>query len=145
MSIIKEIFDLAKDGAIQGAKIAAIKRALRTELKLNKQFLKDIERSNPVDHKRRQEIISMLDITELTAAVKYDIPYHLICRKKVDASLAKQFNIKRLEGFDFEMLVESLYLKIAYLKKDHNNKSINLNLRLINIYKYNNVLIALLS
>jgi len=81
----------------------------------------------------------------LTAAVKYDIPYQLICRKKVSSSLANQFNIKRLEGFDFQMLVESLYLKIAYLKKDVNNKSINLNLRLINIYKYNNVLIALLS
>jgi len=145
MSIIKEIVDLAKSGAIQGAKIMAIKRALRAELKLNKQFLTDIEKSNPIDDQRRKEIIAMLDIVELTAAVKYDIPYQLICRKKVSSSLANQFNIKRLEGFDFQMLVESLYLKIAYLKKDVNNKSINLNLRLINIYKYNNVLIALLS
>ena len=145
MSIIKDIFDIAKGGTIQGAKLAAIKRALRTELKLNRQFLKDIELSNPIDNERRKTIINMLDITELSAAVKYDLPYQLICRKKVDVALAKTFHIKRLEGFDFEMLVESLYLKISYLKKDYHNDTIDLNLRLINIYKYNRVLIALLS
>jgi hypothetical protein len=42
MSIIKDIYELAKDGAIKGAKIAAIKRALSTELKLNSKFLMDI-------------------------------------------------------------------------------------------------------
>ncbi len=145
MSIIKDIFDLAKDGVIKGGKIAAIKRALKTELKLNKQFLMDIENSNSINIERRQEIINMLEVTELAAAVKYEIPYQLICHKKVDKTLAETFNIKRLEGFDFEMLVESLYLKIAYLKKDSKNKNINLNLRLININKYNNVLIELLG
>lgn len=145
MSIIKDIFDIAKGGAIQGAKLAAVKRALRTELKLNRQFLKDIELSNPIDDERRKTIVNMLDITELSDAVKYDLPYQLICRKKVDATLAKTFHIKRLEGFDFEMMVESLYLKIAYLKKDYHNDTIDLNLRLINIYKYNRVLIALLG
>ncbi|HMB99651.1 MAG TPA: hypothetical protein VKN14_01300 [Flavobacteriaceae bacterium] len=145
MSIIKEIYDVAKDGAIQGAKVNAIKRALRTELKLNKKLLFDIERSNPINNDRRKDIINMLDITELSAAVKYEIPYKLICNKSVGKTLTKAYNIKRLEGFNFEMLVESLYLKIAYLKKDHNNKSIDLNLRLINIYKYNNVLLELLE
>ena len=87
----------------------------------------------------------MLDITELAAAVKYEIPYQLICSQTVDAQLASTHNYKRLEGFDFEMLVESLYLKIAYLKKDTNNQNIDLNLRLINVVKYNNVLLELLQ
>lgn len=145
MSIIKEIFDLTKEGIIKGAKIAAIKRAIRTELKLNRKILMDIENSNPIDDNRRQDIIKMLDVTELAVAVKFELPYKLICNKKVDASMAKSLNIKRLEGFDFEMLVESLYLKIAYLKKDYNNKTIDLNLRLINIYKYNRILLKLLN
>jgi hypothetical protein len=144
MSIIKEIYDVAKDGAIQGNKINAIKRALKTELKLNQKFLADIEKSKPISNTRRIDIIAMLDISELGAAVKYEIPYTLICNKKVDDKLSKSYNIKRLHGFDFEMLVESLYLKIAYLKKDFNNTTIDLNLRLINIYKYNSILIQLL-
>lgn len=145
MSIIKDIYDLAKDGAIKGAKIATIKRALRTELKLNKKFLRDIEQAKPIDKARNKAIIGMLDITELSAAVRYDIPYALICNKKVSKELAESYNMKRLIGWDLEMLVESLYLKIAYLKKDKDNPNIHLNLRLINIYKYNSILLELLS
>jgi len=145
MSIIKDIYELGKDGAIKGAKIAAIKRALRTELKLNNKFLQDIAQSKPIGDARRKAIIGMLDITELSAAVKYDIPYPLICNKKVGTELADAYNMKRLIGWDLEMLVESLYLKIAYLKKDNDNPNIHLNLRLINIYKYNSILLELLS
>ena len=145
MSIIKEIYDVAKDGAVQGAKINAIKRALRAELLLNKKLLTDIEKNNPIDYARRKDIINMLDITELSTAVKYEIPYKLICSKIVGKALVEKHNIKRLDGFNFEMLVESLYLKIAYLKKDYNNKNIDLNLRLINISKYNNVLLELIK
>lgn len=145
MSIIKEIYDPAKEGVIKGAKVAAIKRALRTELKLNKKFLSDIEKAKPIEDERRKEIIQMLDITELAAAVKYEIPYQLICSKTVDAQLAKAHNVKRLEGFEFEMLVESLYLKIAYLKKDTNNPDIHLNLRLQNVLKYTQVLLNLME
>ncbi len=94
---------------------------------------------------RRKAIIGMLDITELSAAVKYEIPYKLICPKKVGKELADAYHIKRLIDFDFEMLVESLYLKIAYLKKDMDNEHIHLNLRLINIWKYNSILLELLG
>ena len=142
MGIIKDIYDLAKDGVVKGSKINAIKRALRAELKLNGQCLKDIANHKPIDSERQKDIIKMLELTELSAAVKYDLPYQLICRKKV-GNFIKKYKITRLEGFDFEMLVESLYLKIAYLKKDFNNKDIDLNLRLINIYKYNSILIEL--
>ena len=38
MSIIKEIYDVAKDSANLKVQKDAIKRALRTELKLNRKF-----------------------------------------------------------------------------------------------------------
>ena len=49
MSIIKEIYDVAKDGTRQAAKIGAIKRALKSELKINKKCLEDIEKSFDID------------------------------------------------------------------------------------------------
>ena len=144
MSIIKEIYDVAKDSAALVSKNVAIKRALKTELKLNRKFLTDIEKSENIDNKRRVEIIKMLDITEISAAVKYDIPYVAISRKKVSEELAKKYKISRMENADFEKLIERLYLMISYLKKDHRNKKINLNLRLINIYKYNRLLLDII-
>ncbi len=83
MSIIKDIYELTKEGAIKGAKIAAIKRTLRTALKLNRKFLMDIEQSKPISDARRKAIINMLDIPELSAAVKYEIKCKLICSKGV--------------------------------------------------------------
>lgn len=145
MSIIKEIFDATKDVAALKAKTNAIKRALKTEFKLNRKFLLDIEKSEDIDDKRRIDIIKMLDIAELSAAVKYEIPYVAISRKKVSEELAKDFKIKRIEAANIEKLIEDLYLMISYLKKDYSNKRIHLNLRLINIYKYNAVLIELLK
>ena len=87
----------------------------------------------------------MLDIEELTAAVRYEMPYTAISRKKVTAELADKYAIKRLLDYDLEKLIEALYLMISYLKKDGQNTKIDLNLRLININKYNNVLLELLS
>lgn len=145
MSIIKDIYDVAKDGASQAAKIGAVKRALRTELKLNKKFLLDIETSENIDNERRIEIIKNLETIELASAVKYEIPYLAISRKKVTEELTKKYKVKRLLDFNLEKLIESLFLMISYLKKDYNNKRIDLNLRLININKYNNVLLELLK
>jgi hypothetical protein len=145
MSIIKDIYDVAKDGTSQAAKIGAVKRALKSELKLNKKCLLDIEKSFDIDDKRRKEIINMLDTIELSAAVRYEIPYLAITRKKVTIELTEKYKIKRLLHYNLEELIEGLYLLISYLKKDHNNKRIKLNLRLININKYNNVLIELLK
>ncbi|MFT6127949.1 MAG: hypothetical protein ACJA2M_000922 [Polaribacter sp.] len=145
MSIIKDIYDVAKDGTGQAAKIGAVKRALKSELKLNKKCLLDIEKSFDIDDKRRKEIINMLDTIELSAAVRYEIPYLAITRKKVTIELTEKYKIKRLLDYNLEELIEGLYLLISYLKKDHNNKRIKLNLRLININKYNNVLIELLK
>jgi len=145
MSVIKEIYDVAKDGAALATKTAAIKRALKAELKLNKKLLSDIQNGEKINNKRRVEIIKMLDIEEIAAAVRYEIPYVAISRKKVTPELAEKYKIKRIQDYDLEKLVEGLYLMISYLKKDYKNKRIDLNLRLINIYKYNRVLLELLG
>jgi len=145
MSIIKDIYDVAKDGASQGSKIVAVKRALRTELKLNKKFLLDIKKSEDIDDKRRIEIINNLEIVELSAAVRYEIPYLALSRKKVTKELTEKYKVKRLLDFNLEKLIERLFLMISYLKKDYNNKRIDLNLRLININKYNTILLELLK
>ena len=145
MSVIKEIYDVAKDSATLGTKAAALKRALKAELKLNKKILADIGKSAPIDRERRLSIIDMLEVAELTAAVKQEMPYTAISRKKVTAELAEKHKIKRIVDFDIETLIEALYLMISYLKKDSKNTQIDLNLRLININKYNTILLELLS
>lgn len=145
MSIIKEIYDVAKDGTELATKTSAIKRALKTELKLNKKVLDDIGKNKTINDTRRKHIIAMLDVNELSAAVRYEIPYELICRKTVSIELAKEYSINRIKGYNLEKLVESLYLMISYLKKDFENENLDLNRRLIFIYKYNTILIQLLS
>ena len=145
MSVIKEIYDVAKDSAALATKAAALKRALKTELKLNKKILADIGKAATIDNARRLLIIEMLDIEELSAAVRYEMPYTAISRKKVTTDLAEKHTIKRIVDYDLEKLIETLYLMISYLKKDAKNTQIDLNLRLININKYNNVLLELLS
>ncbi|MCA0154454.1 hypothetical protein [Winogradskyella vincentii] len=145
MSIIKDIYDVAKEGASQASKIGVVKRALRTEAKLNLKFLMDVALSMDIDDKRRVEIIKNLELDELSAAVRYELPYLAISRKKVTKELTEQYKIKRALDYDLEKLIESLFLMISYLKKDYKNKRIDLNLRLININKYNNLLIELLG
>ncbi|WP_370088686.1 hypothetical protein [Ekhidna sp.] len=144
MSVIKEIYDVANDAAALKQKRSAIKRALRTELKLNHKFLQDVK-AKDVDDKRRIEMLKMLEIEELASAVKLEIPYTLLSRKEVDEEIATRYRAKPIQGFSIGDLIENLYLMISYLKKDYKNPRIHLNLRLINIYKYNRVLIELLK
>ena len=143
MSVIKEIYDITKDATSLKQERGALKRALRTELKLNHKFLQDVKVKD-LEDTRRAEMIQMLEIEELSAAVKLEIPYALLSRKAVDEELATRHRVKSIIGFKIGDLIENLYLMISYLKKDHKNPRIHLNLRLINIYKYNKVLIELL-
>ncbi len=144
MSVIKEIYDITKSAAALKQKRGALKRALRTELKLNHKFLQDVK-VKELEDSRRKEMIQMLEIEELAAAVKLEIPYVLLSGKEVDESLADRYRVKAIKGFKIGDLIENLYLMISYIKKDFNNPRIHLNLRLINIYKYNGVLIELLK
>lgn len=145
MSVIKEVYDVAKDGATLVAKATALKRALKAELKLNKKILDDIQKSASINDERRIAIITMLDVEEITSAVRYEIPYTTISRKKVTEELAEKYKVKRILDYDVEKLIESLHLLISYIKKDYKNNRIDLNLRLININKYNNVLLEILG
>lgn len=144
MSIIKEIYDVANDAAALKQKRTAIKRALRTELKLNHKFLQDVKVKD-IDDKRRAQIVGMLETEELAAAVRLEIPYVLLSGKEVGEELADRYRVKPLIGMGMGDLIENLYLMISYLKKDHSNPRIHLNLRLINVYKYNGVLLDLLK
>ena len=144
MSVIKEIYDVANDAAALKQKRAALKRALRTELKLNHKFLQDVKVKD-INDARRVEMLNMLEIEELAAAVKLEIPYSLLSRKEVEEELANRYKMKPLIGLGVGELIEHLYLMISYLKKDYKNPRIHLNLRLINIYKYNGVLVELLK
>jgi len=118
MSVIKEIYDVAKDSAALATKAAALKRALKAELKLNQKILADIAQSAKIDRERCIAIIKMLDVEELGAAVRYEIPYPAISRKKVTAELTAKYKIKRIQDYDLEKLIEALYLMISNLKKD---------------------------
>jgi hypothetical protein len=145
MGLIKEIYEVVKDFAELVTKVDAIKRALTTELKLNFEFLADVSASRDIDDVRRKKIINMLEITELTDAVKYEIPYLLICNRTVGKDLAEKLKIKRIQDYNLEKLVEGLYLMISYLKKDFDNKNLNLASRLLFISKYNTALLEILS
>lgn len=103
MSVIKEIYDLVKDSAALATKAAALKRALKTELKLNKKILADIGNSAPIDRERRLLIIDMLDAEELTAAVRYEMPYTAISRKKVTDEASRASGTVT---FDFDITSE---------------------------------------
>ena len=145
MSIIKELYDVAKDGTNLLAKKVAIKRALKTELQLNRKFLADIEYGRNVKDNRRIVIIQMLELAELASAVKYEIPYLAISNKTVTVEMVHTFQVAKLMGAGIEEVIEKLFLMISYLKKDFSNPEISLKLRLLNIYKYNRVLIELLK
>ena len=56
-------------------------------------------------------------------------------------------NIDHVKAFDadLETVLEKTYLKIAYLKKDFNSESLNLYVRMRNIYNYNKLLSRLLT
>ena len=145
MGTVKDIYDLAKDGIKLQRHITAIKRALKTEAVLNRKFLKDIEQGKEIDDTRRKRIIGNLAIVELTDAVKLEIPYALITNKLVDAQLMGDPSINRTLGYSLGTLIEKLYLMIAYIQKDLDDESNNLNSRLQFISKYNTLLLRMLE
>jgi len=145
MGAIKEIYDLIRDGAKLRYKVRALKRALRVECVLNNKSLSDIIRSKPINDGRRKQIISSLLTLELHSAIKFEIPYAMISKKKVSTAFAEDHKIKRIAGHDLETMIVKLYIKIADLKAHSQNNKFDLNSRLIFIAKYNNALLELLS
>ena len=146
MSIVKEIYDVTKD--LAGNKIALnkIKRALLTEVKLNHKFLEEIsDKEKRLEKPRLIEIVSNLEVGELKAAITCGIPLELISPSKVTKELLTDLDFIKALDNDLETVLEKVYIKIAYLKKDYNSEHINLYIRVRNIYSYNQLLIRMLQ
>jgi len=146
LSIIKEIYDVTKDLATNKVALNKIKRALLTESKLNNKFLEDISFKDKRPEKDRMiAIVNNLETDELKAANNCGIPMELITLKKVTAEMLTDLDYIKADGFDLETVIEKLFIKIAYLKKDYGSENINLFIRLRNIYSYNILLQKMLE
>ncbi len=146
MSLVKEIYDVTKDLASNKIALNKIKRALLTEVKLNDKFLYDVSDDSKRPEKPRLiQIISNLDVTEIKAAITCGLPFDLIYSGKVTEEHLKGIERIRAEGFELETVLEKIYLKVAYLKKDYMSESLNLFVRLRNIYSYNRLLQRMLT
>ncbi|MBS1551698.1 MAG: hypothetical protein JST15_06490 [Bacteroidetes bacterium] len=146
MSIVKEIYDVTKD--LAGNKIALnkIKKALLTESRLNHKFLEELsETEKRLSKERLIQIINNLEVSELKAAITCGLPLELISMKKADKQMLADLDSLRALDNDLETVMEKVYLKIAYLKKDFNSENINLYIRVRNIYSYNQLLQRMLS
>lgn len=90
-------------------------------------------------------MISNLDVTEMKAAITCGLPFELISSKKVTPELLEGIDHIKVLGGDLETVLEKTYLKIAYLKKDYMSESLNLYVRMRNIYNYNRLLQRMLE
>ncbi|MCB9191550.1 MAG: hypothetical protein H6603_05240 [Flavobacteriales bacterium] len=147
MSWVKDVIDTTRDLASDTIALRKIKRSLLTQCQLNGKLLSEFYKNRKgMAELRKQQIASRLDVNELEAALNCGVPFGLISRKKVTEKKLEKYrwNAKSLEGNDLETLLEKVYLMAAYLQKDFDNPDINLNNRLVNLYKYNSMLIELL-
>jgi hypothetical protein len=148
VSWVKEVVDTTRDFASDAVALRKIRRSLLTQCRLNDKLLKQFYRSRKgMTELRKQQIASRLEVGELEAALNCGVPFLLISRKKVTAKRLEAFKwkAKSLLDNDLEELLEKVYLMAAYIQKDYDNPDINLNNRLVNLYKYNLVLIELLK
>lgn len=146
MSIIKEIYDVTKDLAGNKVALNKIKRALLTEVKLNNKFLEDIaDKEKRLNKERLLQIVNNLEITELKAAITCGLPFDFISNAKVTKELMEGLDPMKALDNELETVLEKIYIKAAYLKKDFNSEHINLYIRVRNIYNYNQLLMRMLS
>jgi uncharacterized protein YutD len=148
MSWIKDIIDTSRTLAKDRQALNQIRSGLLNQAKLNHQFLKELlkKNSNP-KQERLFKIAGSLEYDKLKDALNYGIPYMLITRKKVTQELLDKYRIHASVLLDkgLEEVLESVYLKTAYIVKDFDNEKINLKARLHNLAKYNLILIQLLK
>lgn len=146
MSIVKEIYDVTKDLAGNKVALNKIKRALLTEIKLNNKFLEDLSnKEKRLSDERLLQIINNLEVFEMKASITCGLPFELISSKKVTKELLDDLDSLRALDNDLETVLEKIYLKIAYLKKDYSSEHINLYIRVRNIFSYNQLLQRMLS
>ncbi|MDQ3022335.1 MAG: hypothetical protein M3R36_17460 [Bacteroidota bacterium] len=141
MSIIKEIYDVTKDLAGNKVALNKIKRALLTEVKLNNKFLEDIaDKEKRLDQERLIKIVNNLELIELKAAITCGLPFEMISMVAVTKELMEGLDPLKALDNELENVLEKIYIKIAYLKKDFSSEHINLYIRVRNIYNYNQLL-----
>lgn len=148
MSWVKEVIDTTRDVASDAIALRKIKRSLLTQCQLNGKMLSEFYKNRKgMAQLRKEQIASRLDVNELEAALNCGVPFALISRKRVTGKRLEKFkwSAKSTAGNELETLLEKVYLMAAYLQKDYDNPNINLNNRLVNLYKYNLLLIELLK
>ncbi len=146
MSIIKEIYDVTKDLAGNKVALNKIKRAILTEAKLNNKFLEDISnKEKRLSDDRLIKIVNNLEVAEIKAAITCGIPFEMITMKKVTKEMMDGLDPLRALENELEQILEKIYIKIAYLKKDYNSEHINLYIRVRNIFNYNILLMRMLA
>ncbi len=148
MSWIKDIIDTTRNLAKDKQALNQIKSGLRNQAKLNQEFLKELLRKNYTSkNERLYKIAQSLSYDKFEEALNYGVPYKMISRRKVTKELLEKFHINAsiLVGKGLEEVLESVYLKTAYISKDFDNENINLKIRLHNLAKYNLILIQLLK
>ena len=148
MSWIKDIIDTSRVLAKDKQALNQIKSGLRNQAKLNQQFLKELLKSDYISKQDRlYKIARSLSYDKFEEALNFGIPYKIISRKKVTEDLLNKLHIRAniLINKGLEEVLESVYIKTAYINKDYDNEDINLKIRLHNLAKYNLILIQLLK
>lgn len=148
MSWIKDIIDTSHVLAKDKQALNQIKSGLRNQAKLNQQFLKELLKSNYISKQDRlYKIARSLSYDKFEEALNFGVPYKIISRKKVTEDLLNKLHIRAniLINKGLEEVLESVYIKTAYITKDYDNEDINLKIRVHNLAKYNLILIQLLK
>ncbi|MEZ5196720.1 MAG: hypothetical protein R2764_10050 [Bacteroidales bacterium] len=148
MSWIKDIIDTSRSLAKDKQALNQIKNGLRNQAKLNQQFLKELLKNDSNPKKERlYKIAKSLEYDGLKDALNYGVPFGLITRRKVTQELLDKFHLNAsvLLNKGLEEVLESVYIKTAYITKDYDNDEIDLKTRLHNLAKYNLILIQLLK
>ena len=146
MSVIKEIYDITKDIAKSKNAQKKIKKAILLEAKANLEFLQDV--ANPkaeIKEERLIQIINNIEIDELKALIKNDIPYRSVTNKKVTKKTVGGLAARRTIGYDLETLLERIYLMVTYIKKEYKKEKLRLGVRVKNIYYYYTILKKLIE
>lgn len=148
MSWIKDIIDTSRSLAKDKQALNQIKSGLRNQARLNQEFLKELLKKNHTPTKQRlYKIARSLSYDKFEDALNYGVPYYFITRKKVTVERLEKLKINAsvLQDKGLEEVLESVYLKTAYITKDFDNEEIDLKARLHNLAKYNLILIQLLK
>lgn len=148
MSWIKDIIDTSRSLAKDKQALNQIKSGLRNQAKLNHQFLKELLQKNHYPKQDRlYKIARSMEYDKLRDTLNYGVPYKLITRRKVTLELLDRIHVNAavLVNKGLEEVLESVYIKTAYISKDYDNEEIDLKARLHNLAKYNLILIQLLK